>query len=436
MIQENPFQPPPVAAPQPKRSYTTRIVLLVLLVVVVGGMALLFRARAKATAAAAVAASSAAANRTIPVLTAEVVRRDVPVLLEGLGNVTAFYTVTVKTQVDGRLDKVLFTEGQHVKKGDVLAQIDPRPFAIQLAVGRRRRSRATRRTLKNAHLNLERYKTLAQQNLIPQQQVDDQQAMVDQLEAQVRSDQATIDTARLNLDYARIISPIDGVTGVRLVDPGNVVHAADPTGIVVVTQLDPIAVLFTLPEDDLPRSPRRMARGHARRRRAQPRRRRQRSARGKLVAHRQPDQPGDGDDPAQGDLRRTPTTPLWPNQFVKARLRLSTRHEGALVVPASARAARAAGDVRLRRRAPDRTAASRPVDVERHAGRGRGHHERASRPASRSSSTARRSSGPARRSRRSPRRRQPPGRRDRRPQRRADVGAGEAQLRDGARRQP
>jgi multidrug efflux system membrane fusion protein len=332
MIQENPFQTPPVAEPQHKRSPVTRIVMLVLLVAVVGGTAWIFRARAKATAAAAAAASSAAANRTIPVLTAEATKHDVPVWLEGLGNVSAFYTVNVKTQVDGRIDKVLFKEGQHVKKGDVLVQIDPRPFAIQLESAQAAMGR-DQANLKNARVNLERYKTLAQQQLISLQQMTDQQAMVDQLDAQVRADQAQIDAARLNLDYARVTSPIDGVTGVRLVDPGNVVHAADPGGLVVVTQLDPIAVFFTLPEDDLSSITDAMAKGPL-----------------DVEALSR-----DGDKPlGQGKLSvidnainqqtatlrlkaifDNPTQQLWPNQFVKARLRLTTRHD-ALVVPAAA----------------------------------------------------------------------------------------------------
>lgn len=332
MIQENPFPTPPVATPQPKRSHVTRIVLLVLLVAVVAATAWIFRARARASAAAAAAASSAAANRTIPVLTAEAVKRDVPVVLEGLGNVSAFYTVTVKTQVDGRIDKVLFKEGQHVKKGDVLVQIDPRPFAIQLESAQAAMGR-DQANLKNARVNLERYKTLSQQALISLQQMTDQQATVDQLEAQVRADQAQINAARLNLDYARVTSPIDGVTGVRLVDPGNVVHASDAGGLVVVTQLDPIAVLFTLPEDDLPEITEAMAKG---------------TLDVEAVSR-------DGDrslglghlaviDNAINQQTATlrlkaifdnPTLQLWPNQFVKARLRLATRHD-ALVVPAAA----------------------------------------------------------------------------------------------------
>jgi multidrug efflux system membrane fusion protein len=340
MIHDNPIAAPPVDTKQSQGQHdqqtkhsspVTRVVLLVLLVVVVGGIAWIFHARTKAATVAAAAASSAAANRTIPVLTAEVAQRDVPVLLEGLGSVTAFYTVTVKTQVDGRIDKVLFTEGQHVKKGDVLIQIDPRPFAIQLETAQAKLAQDAANE-KNAKLNADRYKTLSQQNLIAVQQYTDQQAMVDQLDAQVRGDQAAIDSARLNLDYARITSPIDGVTGLRLVDPGNVVHATDTTGLVVVTELDPIAVYFTLPEDDLTPINEAMALGvlpvEALSRDGD-----QHLATGKLTVI-------DNEINVQTATLKlkavfdNPQHLLWPNQFVKTRLRLSTR-KNAVVVPAA-----------------------------------------------------------------------------------------------------
>jgi multidrug efflux system membrane fusion protein len=341
-MQENPIAAPPVDAKQggqygpqgqqhARSSPVTRIVLLSLLVLLGVGLYWLFHARAKAAAQAATAASSAAANRTIPVLTAKVVQRDVPVILEGLGSVTAFYTVTVKTQVDGRIDKVLFVEGQHVKKGDVLIQIDPRPFAIQLETAQAKLAQDAANQ-KNARLNADRYKTLSQQNLIAVQQYTDQQSMVDQLDAQMRSDQAAIDAARLNLDYARITSPIDGVTGLRLVDPGNVVHATDTTGLVVVTQLDPIAVYFTLPEDDLTPINEAMA-GGTLDVEALSRDGDKHLAQGKLTVI-------DNEINVQTATLKlkavfdNPSHLLWPNQFVKTRLKLATR-KNALVVPAA-----------------------------------------------------------------------------------------------------
>jgi membrane fusion protein, multidrug efflux system len=186
----------------------------------------------------------------IAVDTAAVTHADVPIYLTGLGTVQAFYTVTVTARVDGELQKVGFTEGQTVHKGDLLAQIDPRPnqAAYEQAVATKAKDAAQ---LANAKRDLERYTVLQPQNLASKQTVDTQRAMVDQLTAQVQVDQAAIDNARTQLDYTRITSPINGRTGIRLVDPGNIVHAAATTGIVVVTQVQPISVIFTLPEEDM-----------------------------------------------------------------------------------------------------------------------------------------------------------------------------------------
>ena len=173
-----------------------------------------------------------------------------PVYLQGLGTVQAYYTVTVTARVDGELQKIAFTEGQNVKKGDLLAQIDPRPSqaAYDQAVAVKAKDEAL---LENAKRDLERYKILVPQDLASKQTVDTARATVDQLNAQVKVDQALIDNAQTQLAYTHIVSPINGRTGIRLVDPGNIVHATDTTGIVVVTQLQPISVIFTLPEEDL-----------------------------------------------------------------------------------------------------------------------------------------------------------------------------------------
>lgn len=190
------------------------------------------------------------APQGIAVDTAAVTQNDVPICLQGLGTVQAFYTVTVTARVDGELQKIGFTEGQTVRKGDLLAQIDPRPnqAAYEQAVATKAKDAAQ---LANALRDLDRYTVLQPQDLASKQTVDTQRALVDQLTAQIQIDQAQIDNARAQLDYTRITSPIDGRTGIRLVDPGNIVHAADTTGIVVVTQVQPIAVIFTLPEEDL-----------------------------------------------------------------------------------------------------------------------------------------------------------------------------------------
>jgi membrane fusion protein, multidrug efflux system len=194
------------------------------------------------------AAGTAAAP--IAVDTAAVTHADVPVYLQGLGTVQAFYTVTVTARVDGELQKIAFTEGQQVRKGDLLAQIDPRPnqAAYDQALAAKAKDAAQ---LANAKLDLERYQLLQPQELASKQTVDTARAMVDQLAAQLQVDQAIVDNARTQLQYTRITSPIDGRTGIRLIDPGNIVRAAGTSGIVVVTQVQPISVIFTLPEEDI-----------------------------------------------------------------------------------------------------------------------------------------------------------------------------------------
>jgi multidrug efflux system membrane fusion protein len=297
------------------------------LVVAIGAAIGVVRARGGTTARGA----PPAADRVGAVSIVPVTQRDVPIVLEGLGNAVPLATVTVKTQVDGRLDRVLFKEGDAVKRGDLLAQVDARPFAIQRQQAEAGLAR-DQAQLRNLQLNLERYKTLRGQNLIPQQQVDDQQAQADQLAATVMNDQALVASARLNIDYARITSPIDGVTGVRQVDPGNIVHPGDASGIVVITQLDPIAVVFTLPQDDIPRVSKQLAAGpmtveaYARDGVAK-------LATGQLALI-------DNQVNVQtATIRLKATFPngdraLWPNAFVKARLLLTTR-KGATVVPAA-----------------------------------------------------------------------------------------------------
>ncbi|HEY2464948.1 MAG TPA: efflux RND transporter periplasmic adaptor subunit [Steroidobacteraceae bacterium] len=195
-------------------------------------------------------AASRSAPPAIAVDTAPAAHSDVPIYLDGLGTVQAFYTVTVTARVDGEIQKIGFTEGQTVHKGDLLAQIDPRPnqAAYEQAVATKAKDAAM---LANAKLDLERYVLLQPQDLASKQTVDTARATVGQLTAQVQVDQAAVDNARTQLDYTRITSPIDGRTGIRLIDPGNIVRAAGTTGIVVVTQVQPISVVFTVPEEDL-----------------------------------------------------------------------------------------------------------------------------------------------------------------------------------------
>jgi membrane fusion protein, multidrug efflux system len=195
-------------------------------------------------------AASSAAPQPIAVDTAAVSHADVPIYLQGLGTVQAFYTVTVTARVDGELQKIAFTEGQTVRKGDLLAQIDPRPnqAAYDQAVATKAKDASL---LANAKRDYDRYTLLQPQNLASKQTVDTARALVDQLAAQLQVDQAIIDNARTQLEYTRITSPINGRTGIRLIDPGNIVRAAGTAGIVVVTQVQPISVVFTLPEEEL-----------------------------------------------------------------------------------------------------------------------------------------------------------------------------------------
>jgi membrane fusion protein, multidrug efflux system len=200
-------------------------------------------------AASAQSASSQAVAK-IPVTSFEVKKTDFPVHAYGLGVVSPFKTVTVKSRVDGQITKVFFKQGQMVKEGDPLLEIDQRPYtaALEQAVAKKAQDEAN---LKNDQLNLRRYQTLALQQFQTQQSLDTQQALVDQMTAQVKGDQAAIDNAQTNLGYTSIKAPISGRTGFRLVDPGNIVHAADTTGIVTIAQLQPIAVQFTEPEEQL-----------------------------------------------------------------------------------------------------------------------------------------------------------------------------------------
>jgi multidrug efflux system membrane fusion protein len=188
----------------------------------------------------------------VPVTAAAAVRQDVPILLDAIGTVQAFNTITVRAQVDGQLVEIAFREGQDVKRGDLLARIDPRPYqaALDQALAKKAQDEAL---LANARLDLQRYATLARAEGVSRQQQDTQRAQVAQYEAQVAGDQAAIDSARTQLSFTTIRSPIDGRVGLRLVDQGNLVRAGDATGIVAVAQLRPIAVIFTLPQQELPR---------------------------------------------------------------------------------------------------------------------------------------------------------------------------------------
>jgi len=333
--------PPPEAAEQralppeptpPSRAHRWRWPIgLAVVALLAAGAVYRWRARQHESAASAAAAKSAA-DRPVSVVVATATTRDVPRYLEGLGSVAAFQTVNVRTQVDGRLIRVDFREGQAVHRGDLLAEVDPRPFTIQLHQGEAALARDEAQ-LRGAEKNLERYAAVSAERLIPEQQTDDQRALVEQLRGTTQNDRAQIESAKLMLTFARITSPIDGITGVREVDAGNIIHAADANGIVVVTQIDPIAVIFTLPQDDLPQVAAAQARAPLAVE-ALGRDGAQTLAKGTLgLIDNQINQ-------ATATMRLKAIFPnadhaLWPNQFVRTRVLVDVR-KGALVVPAVA----------------------------------------------------------------------------------------------------
>jgi multidrug efflux system membrane fusion protein len=268
----------------------------------------------------------------IAVETALAGRSDVPVYLEGLGTVQAFYTVTVTARVDGELQRVGFVEGQTLKKGDLIGQIDPRPFraALDQAMATHDKDVAQ---LASAKADLDRFELLAPQNLASKQTLDAQHALVGQLQAQIKGDQANIDNARTQLSYTTIVSPIEGKTGIRRVDPGNNVHATDTGGIVVVTQVQPIACIFTLPEEALPTLNRALE-GGAVSVTAMSRDGKSELDRGTIaLVDNQIDQ-------STGTIRVKATFPnphdaLWPGEFINARVLVRTERN-ALTVPSNA----------------------------------------------------------------------------------------------------
>jgi multidrug efflux system membrane fusion protein len=277
------------------------------------------------------AAQTTVAPPAVPVIAGAVTSHDVPIYLRGLGSALAYNTVTIRSQVQGQIETIAFHEGQTVHAGDLLAQIDPRPFQAQLdqATANRDRDQAQ---LMNAQANLARYTPLLGKGYATPQLVDTQKAQVAQLVAAVKSDQAVMENAQVELDYTRITAPFDGVTGIRQIDQGNIIHPTDTNGLVVITQIEPISVIFTLPQTDLPAIQQHMASGPL-----------------PVFAFAQDDKTELDEgrlelvdnviDQTTGTVRLKATFPnkahkLWPGAFVNIRLLLDTRHDG-LTVAAS-----------------------------------------------------------------------------------------------------
>jgi membrane fusion protein, multidrug efflux system len=303
-------------------------------------------------------ARPAAPLTTVPVVAGTVKSGDVPIYLRGIGTVLAYNTVVVRSQIQGQLTQIAFAEGQTVRPGDLLAQIDPRPYQAQLdqATANRDRDRAQ---LANAQTNLQRYLPLLAKGFATPQLVDTQKAQVAQIAAAVKSDEAVIESTQVQLGYTRMTAPIDGVTGIRQLDIGNIIHPTDPNGLVVVTQLQPISVIFTLPEEDLPQIQQQMGKGQL-----------------AVLAYSQDDKIKLDQGTLElvdnqilqtsGSVRLKATFPnlahrLWPGELVNVRLLIETRQPGLTVAsPAVQQGPQGAYAYVIR---PDGTVESRAVTV-------------------------------------------------------------------------
>jgi multidrug efflux system membrane fusion protein len=356
-----PPAPPAPETPEPGEPRRRHWLLIASVIVIAAFLFFHFRGGNKPQAQGGKGGKGGAAGRgpqgPVPVLAATAATKDIGVYLNGLGTVAPLNTVSVRSRVDGQLLRIDFQEGQIVRGGQLLAELDPRPFQVQLmqAQGQKDKDEAA---LHNAQVDLERYRVLYSQDSIAKQQLDTQAATVAQVQATLKSDQAQIESAKLNLAYARITAPTGGRVGLRQVDVGNIVHASDQNGIVVITQLQPINVLFTLPADQIPQVLPQVHSGQQLGVEAWDRDLKHKLATGRLMAV------DNQIDPTTGTVRLKAIFPnqdeaLFPDQFVNARL-LASMVRGAVTVPAAA-IQRSPQSTFVYRVKPDHTVESRNV---------------------------------------------------------------------------
>lgn len=351
---------PPSSEPPPPALRRKRWPWVVLAAAAAVAIYLLVSSHSRTQANAAAVKAKAAASAPVPVVAAAARTGEIPVYLTGLGSVTALNTAVVKSRVDGQLFRIDFHEGQMVKEGQLLAELDPRPFQVQLmqAQGQKAKDEAA---LQNAKVDLNRYQILMKEDAIPKQQLDTQAAVVKQDEAAVQSDEAQVESAKLNLAYCRIAAPIAGRVGLRLVDTGNIVHASDANGIVMINEVQPITVIFTIAADRLPQVLQQMHTGRQLQVDAFDRDLKNRLASGTLAAvDNQIDQ-------TTGTVRLRAVFPnqedaLFPSQFVNARLLVDTLRNTVLVPTAAIQ--RSPTQIFVYHVKPDQTVETRNVVVQ------------------------------------------------------------------------
>ncbi|MFM9882825.1 MAG: MdtA/MuxA family multidrug efflux RND transporter periplasmic adaptor subunit [Burkholderiales bacterium] len=299
------------------------------------------------------------ANRPIPIVALPARSGEIDIHLSGLGTITPLRTVTVKSRISGQLLRLHVAEGELVREGQLLAEIDPRPFEVQLAQAEGQMAR-DRALLDNARLDLDRYRTLFEQDSIAKQQVDTQVALVRQYEGAVKVDQSQIDNAKLQITYSRITAPITGRTGLRQLDQGNMVSGNEPNGLVVITQLQPISVVFSVPQDHLPAIMKRVRSGEKLTVEAWDREQKVRLATGSLASVDNLIDPATGTVKLKAQFANTDSS-LFPNQFVNARLRLDTLKDATLISTAALQ--RGAQGTFVYVVKPDQTVTVRPITL-------------------------------------------------------------------------